>query len=364
MASTTADQQDTAPDPTAPLSRTAPGRRDALLDNAKFLLIALVVIGHALAPSRGTPVVDAVSTWIYAFHMPAFIVISGYLSKSFDASPRRVERLVLALAVPYLLFWSLHVGLATLLGHGAPDSPLDPAWTLWFLVALFVWRLSVPLWQRLRWPLATAVAISFAAAFVELGAALDVGRILSLLPFFVLGLALRPEHLDFLRRTWVRVGAVLVLAASVVAAVPTAQWLSMEWFFWRSSLIDRDVDPLGTGLLIRIGCFAAALLLTAVLLSLTPRRRTVCTDLGLYTLYVYLGHSLVLRIVEHQGWYEWTEGAAEVVVNTALGLAVTLLLCLPWVRAVLRPLVEPNTAWLLKPPARSETAGRADRSRG
>ncbi|KUP95730.1 hypothetical protein AC529_16040 [Thermobifida cellulosilytica TB100] len=347
----------------AATSASASRHRDSRLDNAKFLLIVLVVIGHAIEPIRGTLVADAVYMWIYSFHMPAFIVISGYLSKSFDASPRRVEKLVLGVAVPYLVFWGLHVVLALLLHRQVPDSPLEPAWTLWFLVALFVWRLSVPVWQRLRWPLATAVGVSLAAAFVELENVLGLGRLLSLLPFFVLGLLMRPEHLDLLHRRWVRVLAVLTVAASAVVAVPAARYLEFEWFFWRSSLVDRDIDPLGVGLLLRLGCMLAALALTAALLALAPRRTTVFTGLGAYTLYVYLGHSPVLRIAEHFGWYELADGAVGVGVNAVLGVALALLLCLPWVRTALRPLVEPDASWVLRRDRLAARRADAERSR-
>jgi hypothetical protein len=44
--------------------------------------------------------VNAVSTPVYAFCRPASILISGYLPQRFDASPRRVEKLVLGLASP------------------------------------------------------------------------------------------------------------------------------------------------------------------------------------------------------------------------------------------------------------------------
>jgi fucose 4-O-acetylase-like acetyltransferase len=343
-------------------SASASRHRDSRLDNAKFLLIALVVIGHAIEPIRGTPVVDAVYMWIYSFHMPAFILISGYLSKSFDASPRRVEKLVLGVAVPYLIFWGLHVLLAVLLDRGVPASPLEPAWTLWFLVALFVWRLSVPVWQRLRWPLATAVGVSLATAFVELENVLGLGRLLSLLPFFVLGLLLRPEHLDVLRRGWVRALAVLTVAASAVVAVPAARYLEFEWFFWRSSLVDRDIDPLGAGLLLRLGCMLAALSLTAALLALVPRGSGAVTRLGAYTLYVYLGHSLLLRVAEHLGWYDLADGVLGLAVNTALGLALVFFLCLPWVRAVLRPLVEPDASWVLRSARPGEARSGAQRA--
>lgn len=56
--------------------------RNLKLDNAKGILITLVVIGHMLLPIQGTTRgVTNVFYMIYAFHMPAFVFISGLLAQ-------------------------------------------------------------------------------------------------------------------------------------------------------------------------------------------------------------------------------------------------------------------------------------------
>lgn len=57
--------------------------RNLKLDNAKGILITLVVIGHMLLPIQGTTRgVTNFFYMIYAFHMPAFLFISGLLAQS------------------------------------------------------------------------------------------------------------------------------------------------------------------------------------------------------------------------------------------------------------------------------------------
>jgi fucose 4-O-acetylase-like acetyltransferase len=52
-------------------------------DNAKFILIFFVVLGHLISPySYDNQLLSAIYKWIYTFHMPAFILISGYFAKS------------------------------------------------------------------------------------------------------------------------------------------------------------------------------------------------------------------------------------------------------------------------------------------
>lgn len=56
--------------------------RNYLFDNLKFLLIVLVVFGHSLEEISLAQDYAIIRAWIYSFHMPAFVFISGYFSKS------------------------------------------------------------------------------------------------------------------------------------------------------------------------------------------------------------------------------------------------------------------------------------------
>ncbi|WP_231640772.1 acyltransferase family protein [Nocardiopsis sp. NRRL B-16309] len=342
------------------MSESAPGR-DARLDNAKFILIALVVVGHAIQPVRNFEPASALYYWIYFFHMPAFIMISGYLSRSFDASSRRVEKLVVSLAVPYLIFWAIHQTIYGVERGGLPESlsVLRPTWTLWFLVALFMWRLSVPVWQRLRWPVAIAVLISVFASTTDLGGGtLALGRVLSFLPFFVLGLSLRREHFAHLDRVWVRILSVAVLVSTAVLAVPISDRLSRDWLLWKDSLTDRAIDPIMPSMGIRLAFMGLALVMTIAVLALTPKRQMWITSLGAYTLFIYLGHSVALLVLKASPWYERVDGAVGLVLSIALAIGLTLLLCTPWVRAALSWAVEPRLTWLLRDDVPSRETAR------
>ena len=76
-----------------------------LIDNVKVLLIFLVVFNHIIAFNLVK--VDIVVRYIWyaitIFHMPAFIFISGYLSKK----PQNVMKNVKNLLIPYILGYSL-----------------------------------------------------------------------------------------------------------------------------------------------------------------------------------------------------------------------------------------------------------------
>lgn len=57
--------------------------RNKSLDSLKFVLIILVVLGHFLEPSRYSNKLSCdLYSVIYAFHMPLFIMLSGYFTKT------------------------------------------------------------------------------------------------------------------------------------------------------------------------------------------------------------------------------------------------------------------------------------------
>ena len=79
--------------------------RDPFLDNAKFLLIVLVVIGHNWVPALDdSRFVKAAYMVVYSFHVPAFVLLCGYFSRGFEGRRDQWRKLVTTVLVPYLIF--------------------------------------------------------------------------------------------------------------------------------------------------------------------------------------------------------------------------------------------------------------------
>lgn len=305
--------------------------RDPWLDNAKFALITLVVVGHAWAMLPNTAVVDQAYNFLYLWHMPAFVLIAGYLSRRFDWTAARLWQLVRTVAVPYVLFEAAFALFRQYVrGERLGDLFVDPHWPLWFLTALFCWRLSAPVFLRLPRPVAlgTAVVASLLGGFwsTETLDHLDLARTLGFLPFFVLGLTATPQRLERLRRPWVQVAGGLVLAATVVGARFVDTWASTDWLYYGSYHGLGAGDP--RGVLTRAVLLTVALACTLGFLALVPRVRGRFTDMGGATMVVYLCHGLVILAVEALGFEAWAAGhellAAVAVVLGGATLAWTL----------------------------------------
>lgn len=329
-------------------------KRDPFFDNAKYLAIVLVAVAHSWVPVMdGSRAARALYMVVYTFHMPAFILISGYFSRSFDLSATKVKRLVTGVAVPYVVFETAY-SLFRRYANDQPDaaiSLLEPWYLTWFLAALFIWRLTTPVWRNLRHPLAVSLAIAVLASLApSIGDDLDLPRVLQFLPFFVLGLQLRPEHFALVRRREARLLALPLFAGALVFAYWAAPRMQLGWFLRDSSAQDMGA-PWWSGAVMTLAMFGCATLLTAGFLALVPRRHMWFTVLGAGTICGYLLHGFLVKGADYAGVFDdhtWLVSPAGLVIVTVVASAAVTLLCTPPVRRVLRCVTEPDMDWAFR----------------
>ena len=326
----------------APVTVAAPMRRDPWLDNAKMVLVTLVVVGHSWTLLPATWVGSALYDFLYLWHVPAFVMVTGYLSRSFTWSRRHQSRLLTTVALPYLIFEGALAAFRTYVGGESLEQVfVDPHWPMWYLSVLFVWRLATPVLRRLPGSLPVAVAVCLAGGLTP-GDTLDAARAMALLPFFVLGLCARPEHVEMLRRpAVVRAGGALMLAA--LGAVVAAQGhLVTEWLYWRSSYAELGVS-FAEGVVWRSLLLLVSGALALAFLSLVPRRQSWLTALAPATLVVYLFHGFVVKAVDYAGFSTWAahDPMSSLALTTLGAVALALVLAAPVVASRLNVVVDP-----------------------
>lgn len=320
--------------------------RDPWLDNVKMTLVTLVVVGHSYAlavdDGRYQPSYD----FLYLWHMPAFVIVTGYLCRSFRYDRRHLTALVTTLVVPYVVFewalwhWRAHLGFVE-------DGPLwlQPHWAMWFLAVLFFWRLATPV-LRSHWLwIPASVMVSLVGGMLE-PLWFCLPRFLGFLPFFVLGLHLDRAMLQKLDHPWVRAASVAALAWIFMVAVDLDEWASTS-FLW----FDQGYESLGVsdaeGMLIRLRLLGLALLGSVAVLALVPRRAGWFSRRGAATLVVYLGHGFPIWYAKSAGWFAWSadQPLIGLVVVTAWAVGLALFLAWPPVAQTLFWLVDPLGTW-------------------
>ncbi|MFF5171916.1 acyltransferase family protein [Micromonospora sp. NPDC000089] len=328
-----------------------PAGRNPYIDNVKGLLIVLVVLGHLIRPTVGySPGGWTVYTFIYMFHMPAFVMLSGMLSAT-DVTGRRAASLIRDLVVPYLAFQLLYMSFHTLLGKPMPwtvNEVLSPIFHLWFLPALLIWRILAPFIAQIRGAIVIAIGVSLAAGVATvLGHPLSLDRTAALLPFFVFGVWIGRGGLSYHPSRGVRLAAVAVFVTAAPIAYLVASRLSSLWVYWNNPYQRAGVDTT-QGVLIRLGLMAAGFAMAWAIMMLAPRHSTVLTGWGANSMYPYLLHGFVVLAFTWSSLPERVDDIPTFLALTAAAIAlVWITASRPVVRAS-RPLVSPPIGWLLK----------------
>ena len=347
--------------------------RIALWDNARFVLIVLVVVGHAISTVRtGSELGFALYAYIYLFHMPAMILLSGLFSKP-EVSPKAVRS-----TVQLLVVWLIWEGIWALIRLFVEDRPpgsgflVSPAWTLWFLVTLITMRIALPYIARLRHPLMFSIAVALIAGLSPaIGTEFSASRTLSFLPFFVAGWLIRDR--GWLDGAWfmtprpaVRVAAWggLAVVAAVFVMLPRLreEWRIDRWLTWRDSYDWLFAHaPIGAwepttwpavaagGVAVAGGLLVTAALMTLALLLVVPRGHSVITVWGSRTLFVYLLHGPIIWVLRETGVIAsiGALGAGGLALLIGVAVLLAMLLSMTWVTRVCRPVIEPPVDWLL-----------------
>ncbi len=338
------------------MNRSPAPQRDPWLDNTKMVLVTLVVVGHALGLLADSVAGGWVYNFLYFWHIPAFVLVTGYFSRSFRWDRPHLLALVTTVALPYLLFEPALYYFRHALGQvDTGHLWLIPHWAMWYLPVLFMWRLATPV-LRLHWlVLPVAVVLSLVGGLWS-GQVLCFARALGLLPFFVLGLMLSKSGLDWLDRPWVRRTAVAALLGIFVLSRFTDEWARTAFLYYDAGYDDLGYQTL-PAMWIRLVVMLIGVVGALSAIALVSRSRGWFTAMGGATMVVYLFHGFPLRLVEWLGWTGWATDHLLVglVLTVAGAAAIALALAAPPVRRLLAWAVDPVGSW-----RRSRARRRAD----
>lgn len=168
-------------------------KRDYSFDNAKLILIILVVFAHFLEFAKGYGSNTDIYRIIYSFHMPAMVFISGFFAKF-------TKRRIINIFVLYLLFQTLYIFFYNqIFSYETKYQYTTPTWLLWYLLAYLFYLFLVPIIDLKKYNTKSSyiiagivVLISFSLYFLmpfdsTQGYYLSISRFISFLPYFILG---------------------------------------------------------------------------------------------------------------------------------------------------------------------------------
>lgn len=281
--------------------------RDYLYDNIKGLLIIVVVLCHLLgcAMAKNDTLVRAFVLFIYYFHMPLFIFISGYFSKNPDKCRENAFRSLFLVYIVAQIFWIIFKYLTNGSTHYI-ENFLDPGYAIWYIVALFFWRVFLKDLVKLRFALVIAFLISPLIMFLpEEQMILAINKTVGFLFFFLLGHYATKEHIAKIRKIpWfiallllclILGGTYLLLAKGILPYGGT------KAIFMYTATMPELMDDLGNawyGMGAYYGAMIVAMICGILVIAASPGRKTFLADIGGDTLPLYLSHTYFIILLD------------------------------------------------------------------
>lgn len=282
--------------------------RDYLWDNIKALLIFLVVAGHCLEFCGFTlSAARAIDYFIYSFHMPAFVFVSGFWAKRYCMGGKVRAEKAATLFAYYAVFQLLFIALRLILNiNTSALSILRPCRGLWYLLAIFIYYLITPVIEKLPAYLTLPVFIILSALIgrdSSAGNYLGALRIVVFAPYFFMGYYFSADTLKKARSLKL---PVRVLSGLACAAASASIWVIQRNTFSRYLFFgNKNYSKLGvsnlTGSVLRLECIVIALLMIAALLLLMPSKKLFFSVTGQRSLQIYALHMLLVILLFDTG---------------------------------------------------------------
>mgnify|MGYP000798055527 FL=1 len=269
-----------------------------LIDNIKVLLIFLVVFNHIIAFNlvKVDTVVRYVWYAITIFHMPAFVFISGYLSKK----PQNVLKNFKNLLIPYVLGYTLTWYSQIWLGRSVDYEILRPTGSvMWYILALFIYRLTIEALGKIRFivPLSILFAL-WAGTRPEFTTFLSSSRIVVFFPFFVAGYLWKSEYITAIRKfkgKWILVAISGVLLWAIPNyMIPNEMGIAIFRGNHGYQLCGLT-DP--QGVILRLLMYLVSFVVVYTMLALVPDIKLPLTYVGRHTMGIYFFHYPIMIIM-------------------------------------------------------------------
>ena len=305
-------------------------QRIAYWDNAKAVLIALVVLGHFLLPMRYDNVPgEIVYNWIHLFHMPAFVFTSGFFAKSYVRRGGSDTNRLIGFLVLYVCFmlaiWIIQVVLSkTLYLPNFFSTTMAP----WYLLCMCLWYLVIPHFARIHpaWAISlTVLTALLIGAVIPDGAFLSLSRFFVFLPFFLAGYYFSDQWFYKTRPRAVCVSVIVLLGFFLLCwfgrdfIEPYVSLLYGNYSYERISLTRIQ------GMIGRLIWYGAAAAAAFAFFCVIPKRRTFFTFIGERTLAIYILHRLIRELFDQLGLYQYLgDGLPALLACLIISIAVTL----------------------------------------
>ncbi len=318
-------------------------RRNYKIDNIKALLIFLVVFAHNMEPFyKGS--IRFMYLFIYLFHMPLFILCTGYFAKF------SMDRVKYKILYPYIIFQAAYL-LFEVLYYKESDYPItlfSPYWILWYLFSFFFWMMAMPFIGRAYKKRKNILILILISLIIGIGIGFDnqIGRDFSLSrtmvfwPYFLLGHAMRQyEDWDLLQRKYKKGDkqkSIILLIFIILLYSLTHKYLSPKAVYGAYSYSDCGMDWY-----IRVFLYFMGIFISLCIIIWMPKRRIVFSYLGQNSMQIFLLHGFIIKILRKIDIYKFLKGEImQWLFLVASTVVLVIFLGSSWIKKRIAPFIQ------------------------
>ncbi len=286
-------------------------QRDGYFDTLKFVLMLFVIYGHAIVFGlKNSDLIKGIYIFIYTFHMPLFIFVSGYFSKNVQKSKtnkfalRFIETYIVC-QIAWLLYlfifsWHLKIPETEVLLSTIKRYILYPFGYLWYIISLISWKYLILFFKDINKTLLFILAAiaSLLIGFIDYnGEVMSISRTISFFPFFLLGYYTTNENIMSIRKgknklyLLIPIVVLLISFSSFCLDYPKIEELSYGKYPFSYFETPDSLD-----FVIRVCFIIAAFLMSYVLMKFCKANKWFSL-LGEKSLLFYIYHLYILFIL-------------------------------------------------------------------
>lgn len=288
-------------------------------DNLKYVLILLVILGHLFEIYYDkSHVMKAGFNFIYLFHMPLFILISGYFSKKFK--PEKILNFFLLCFLSLFLIRTLDT---LFLNKPFNYNFLSFQSASWYLFALAIYNITLPLIKSFKKQYVIAFSVLFALYVGYVVSVKDLfiaSRIIVFYPFFLLGYY---TSLDDIKKV-VKPKYSLISLLGIIT-------IFLFFYFFKDLYVLRGLftgrnsyktvfgDYYIYGGIIRFIYYIVALITMIMVMNIVPKCKIFLSKYGARTLQIYIFQMYAMYFIKNTSLSTCL---------TKLGIILPIVLCI------------------------------------
>ena len=281
-------------------------KRTSYYDNAKAILIFLVIVTHVVSLTATYYGYKTYYTRInYLFVLQCFFFISAYFSSK---SKKSKKKKILDQIKIYIIWNSLvTIYYAFVLKIISTDieTLFLPRYTYWFLLTLIYYNMMEYIMDKVNWKIMIPLSfiIGILSGFIPyVGLKYSLSRTLVFLPFYTMGYYSKNINISKLRENnMIRMTCILLGIIVLFLVFQKPKYFPLKLlkgghnYFEISGKISKLCYK-------RVLIYLYSLAMSAFFLAIIPLKKKWYTKIGKYTLYMYLTQGIILKTMVTKKW--------------------------------------------------------------